>query len=113
MEEKIHFFLLSPFYFIYFFFVPVKVFSLKFFYEGLGYFSDVVYQTPAEHGVQLDLVILQDVLEGASRAVLGEEATMRRRDAGANEAHQMIVSHIFHLNERRKKKEKKRTKATG
>jgi hypothetical protein len=27
---------------------------------------------------------------------------MRSCNAGANEAHQMIVGHIFHLNERRK-----------
>lgn len=76
-----------------------------------------MYQTAAEHGVQLDLVILQDVLKGASGTVLGEEATMRSCDAGANEAHQMIVSHIFHLNEKERergdKKNKKRTKATG
>ncbi len=66
-----------------------------------------MYQTAAEHGVQLDLVILQDVLKGASGTVLGEEATMRSCDAGANEAHQMIVSHIFHLNERAREEKKK------
>jgi hypothetical protein len=73
-----------------------------------------VYQTAAEHGVQLDLVILQDVLKGASGTVLGEEATMRSCDAGANEPHQMIVSHIFHLNEKereRLQKEQKKNKS--
>lgn len=61
------------------------------------YFGNVVHQATPEHGVQLDLVVLQDVLEGTAGAILGEEATVRSRDAGANEANQMIVSHIFHL----------------
>lgn len=69
-----------------------------------------MYQTAAEHGVQLDLVILQDVLKGASGTVLGEEATMRSCDAGANEAHQMIVSHIFHLNDEKEREETKTKK---
>ena len=63
-----------------------------------------MYQTPTEHGVQLDLVILQDVLKGASRTVFREEAAMRSCNAGANEAYQMIVGHIFHLKREKNKK---------
>ena len=97
-KNSIHF---SPFPF------PPHCFFLFLTLKDLGYFGDVVYQTPAEHGVQLDLVILQDVLQGTSRAVLCEEAAMRSCNAGANEAHQMIVGHIFHLNGKWKKKKKK------
>ena len=72
--------------------------GISFFFSPFSfYFCDVVHERAAEHGVQLDLVVLQDVLEGAAGAILCEEAAMRRRDAGANEAYQMIVGHIFHL----------------
>ncbi len=60
-----------------------------------------MHEGATEHGVQLDLVVLQDVLEGATGAILCEEAAMRRRDAGADEAYQMIVGHIFHLERKR------------
>ncbi len=56
---------------------------------------DVVHKWVSEHPVQLDKVVLQDVLEAALWTVLGEDAT--RRDARADEPHEVIVMQVLHL----------------
>ena len=62
--------------------------------------DDVVHQTVAEHPVQLNLVVLQNVLQTAARTIFRQQRAVRRCNASSDETHQMVVSQVFHLHPR-------------
>ena len=59
--------------------------------------DDVVHETVAEHPVELDLLVLENVLQTALGTVLGEDGLVRRLDTHADKPHQVVVMQILHL----------------
>lgn len=57
---------------------------------------NVVHQGQLKHPVQLELLVLQYVLQGALRAVFGEQKAAPLIQTGAIELDQVIVLQVFH-----------------
>ena len=63
--------------------------------------DDVMHEAVAEHPVELDLLVLQDVLQTALGTVLGKDGLVRSLHTHADKAHQVVVVQVLHLSTNR------------
>ena len=69
--------------------------------RGKGtYLDDVEDERGDEHGVELVVVVAEDVTQAALRTVLRHHAHVVLLDAGADERIQVVVTYLAHLRHR-------------
>jgi len=57
---------------------------------------NIMHETIAEHRIQFELLIFQDVLKASFRTILRQQARVWRFQAGPQEAYQVVMVKISH-----------------